>query len=255
MDRALSSSFRDAHPQFSPDGKRVTFYSYRGGSMQVWVANSDGSQPAALTSMAGPTTGSPRWSPDGQSICFDSNTGGAYHVYVIASDGGQPRQVSSRTAYTSNWSRDGHWLYFGSTSPTGEDVWKVPASGGDAQQVTHNGGTGPLESPDGRTLYFVKSDGLWKMPVEGGEEKQVLTDIYRVNYAVSDKGIYFTPRNGTDGSSAVEFLDFATGKTAQIVKVTKFLDLGLTISPDEKTLLYTQFDYTGANLMLVDNFH
>ena len=93
------------------------------------------------------------------------------------------------------------------------------------------------------------------MPVEGGEEKQVLADVYRDDYAVTNKGIYFTPRNGPDESSAVEFLDFVTGKTMQIVKITKALDLGLTISPDERTLLYSQFDYTGANLMLVDKFH
>jgi hypothetical protein len=55
--------------------------------------------------------------------------------------------------------------------------------------------------------------------------------------------------------SAVEFFNFATGATAEIVKVTKPLDLGLGVSPDGRTLLYSQTDNIGSNLMLVENFH
>jgi len=79
--------------------------------------------------------------------------------------------------------------------------------------------------------------------------------VYRVNYAVTDKGIYFTPRTGNDSTSSVQFFNFATGATTQIVKVTKMLDLGLGVSPDGRTLLYSQVDHTGSNLMLVENFH
>jgi Tol biopolymer transport system component len=241
-------------PQFSPDGKRIAFYSNRGGSIQVWVANRDGSQAGALTAMTG-TTGSPRWSPDGQQISFDSNSGGPYRVYLISADGGQPRPVSPGQGYGSSWSHDGRWIYFVSGGTGDEQVWKVPSSGGEAVRVTQHGGSGPLESPDGKTLYFVKKDGVWKIPVEGGEEKQLIADVYRVNYAVTDKGIYFTPRNARDGSSSVQFFDFATGKATSIVKITKPLDLGIGVSPDGRTLLYSQVDVTGSNLMLADNFH
>jgi len=109
----------------------------------------------------------------------------------------------------------------------------MPASGGEPVQVTRAGGTGPMESADGKTLYFVKDNGgLWQMPVEGGEEKQIVTDVYRVNYTVTNKGIYFTPRDQRDGTSSVQFFNFATGAATQIVKVPKPLDLGLTVSPD-----------------------
>ena len=113
-----------------------------------------------------------------------------------------------------------------------------------------------MESADGKTLYFVKDNGgLWQMPVEGGEERQIVTDVYRVNYAVTNKGIYFTPRDQRDGTSSVQFFNFATGAATLIVKVPKPLDLGLTVSPDGRTLLYSQVDYTGSNLMLVEDFH
>ena len=256
LDRALSSSFRDVFPQFSPDGKRVAFYSTRSGTTQIWTANRDGSQAAALTSMAGTTNASPRWSPDGHQIVFDSDTGGTFHIYVIGEDGGQPRQAASGESYFASWSRDGRWIYFSSNRSGVEQVWKVPAEGGTVMQVTHTGGSGALESPDGKMLYYVKRDGnggLWKMPVEGGQETQVVPDVYRVNYDVTDKGIYFTPHIGTDYTSSVEFLNFATGTTTQIVK-TKPLDLGLGVSPDGRTLLYSQVDQTSSNIMLIENF-
>ena len=257
MDRGLSSSFRDVFPQFSPDGKRVAFYSLRSGSSQVWTANADGSQAAALTSIPGTGAASPRWSPDGQQIVFDSDAGGAYRIYVIGADGGQPRMVTPGEAFFGSWSRDGRWIYFTSNRTGNEQVWKVAAAGGAPVQVTSGGGEGPMESPDGKTLFYVKrsgGDGLWKMAVEGGTEIQIVPAVYRVNYAVTEKGIYFTPPNGREGTSSVRFYSFATGATTEIVKVSKSLDLGLGVSPDEKRLIYSQIDQTGSNLMLVEGF-
>ncbi len=259
LDEGLSSTFRDAFPQYSPDGKLVTFYSNRAGKLDIWVSNADGSQAARLTSLTGPTTASPRWSPDGQQIAFDSNTGGNYQIYTVSADGGQPRQLTKDTFtnITANWSRDGRWIYFGSKRSGDFQVWKMPAQGGDAIQVTHGGGIAPTESPDGKTLYFTKdngSDGLWKMAAEGGPETRVVPDVYRYNYAVTDKGIYFTPNATRDQISSVQFLSFATGMATPIVKVGKPLDLGLAVSPDGRTLLYTQIDSYGRDLMLVENF-
>jgi eukaryotic-like serine/threonine-protein kinase len=259
LDEGLSSTFRDVFPQYSPDGKRITFYSNRAGRLDIWVANTDGSQAARLSSMNAITSGSPRWSPDGQQIAFDSNAGGQYHIYVVSADGGQPRRLTKEDdeSFTPNWSRDGRWIYFASKRSGDYQVWKMPAAGGDAVQVTHGGGIAPTESPDGKTLYFTKEtgmDGLWKMPLEGGAETRAVPDVYRYNYAVTEKGIYFTPNGARDQTSSVQFLNFATGMAAPIVKVQKPLDLGLTVSPDGRTLLYTQVDSSGRNLMLVENF-
>jgi Tol biopolymer transport system component len=122
LDRPLSSSFRDVFPQFSLDGNRVAFYSTRSGSTQVWTANVDGSEAAALTSMSGTITASPRWSPDGQQIVFDSDTGGAFRIYVIGADGGQPRLATPGESYFGSWSRDGRWIYFASNRGGSEQV-------------------------------------------------------------------------------------------------------------------------------------
>jgi serine/threonine protein kinase len=267
LEKLASSSFREVFPQYSPDGKRLVFYSNRGGSVQIWTASADGSQPEQLTSMDPlATTGSPRWSPDGQYISFDSNAGGHYQVYVIKADGGQPRALSSGDSnnFVTSWSRDGRHIYFSSSRSGEMQIWRVPFAGGSPEQVTRTGGECGEISPDGQSLYFTKSGGaggVWKMPVAGGEATQLTGAIYRYNYAVAQDGLYFMPAPAVfratpagDRMTSIRFLNFASGATTEILKIDRQVDLGLAISPDGHNLLFTQIDYVGQDLMLVENF-
>ena len=52
----------------------------------------------------------------------------------------------------------------------------------------------------------------------------------------------------------MQFLNVATGTTTEIMKTEKPVDLGLAVSPDGRKLLFTQLDYSGQDLMLVENF-
>jgi Tol biopolymer transport system component/DNA-binding winged helix-turn-helix (wHTH) protein len=254
-ERFIASTKREVFPQYSPDGRRIAFYSDRSGTNQIWVCDGDGSKAAAITSMRRSTTGSPRWSPDGRAIAFDSNVTGGYQVYTIGADGGKVRQMTHGAAsnYGGRWSRDGHWIYFASGPGVSAQVWKMPSQGGEPVQVTRNGGMGPQESADGKTLYYVKpviamgGGSLWRMPVGGGPEEKVVDSIYRFNYAVTEKGIYFTH------SDSIYFLDFAAGETRPVLK-TPHPDTGLAISPDGRYLLFSKRDAIGSDLMLVENF-
>jgi dipeptidyl aminopeptidase/acylaminoacyl peptidase len=90
----ISSTRDDAGPQFSPDGKRIVFHSSRSGSYEVWVCDSDGSNPVQLTAFGGPLTGTSRWSPDARQIAFDSRAEGRHaDIYVIKAEGGSPAEL------------------------------------------------------------------------------------------------------------------------------------------------------------------
>ena len=137
------------------------------------------------------------------------------------------------------------------------EVWKVPSGGGNAVQVTTGGGEAPLESPDGRTLYYIKGESrrtLWSRPLEGGAETLVFPSVYRVNYAVSRKGVYCTTAPDADGKSSIQVLDLASGDTAELARIEKPLDLGLALSPDGRYILHAQVDYRGVDLMIADGF-
>jgi Tol biopolymer transport system component/DNA-binding winged helix-turn-helix (wHTH) protein len=257
----ITSTRLDSSPQVSPDGKKIAFQSGRSsriGSYEVWVCDSDGSNALQLTSLG--EAGTPRWSPDSQRIAFDSNAEGHWEVYVIHANGDRPRRLT-HSAYNSdapNWSQDGKWIYFASNRDGREQLWKVPEQGGEPIQVTRNGGTSGFESLDGKFIYYAKGrygTSLWKIPTNGGDETQVLESLASFNaFAVVDAGIYFIPTSAAGSAfSSIDFLSFADGKISSVA-TTGRTDGGLTVSPDGRSILYTQLDQYASELMLVENF-
>jgi Tol biopolymer transport system component len=258
----LTSNRHDSNPQISPDGKRIAFQSDRTGWFEIWICDSDGSNPVQVTSCGSSGAGSPRWSPDSKQIAFDSILKGDNDIYVIDADGGNPRRLTDETSeeVTPSWSRDGRWIYFASKRSGRWEVWKSVAEGGAAVQVTRRGGIRAFEAPDGKFIYYIKSDGpgIWRVPVNGGEE-EVVVESYKVgwgNWAVVDDGIYFIKEDAKAGA-AIAFYNFATRQVnavAALGKVQIWLE-GLAVSPDRQSILYTRVDpgNTG-NITLVENF-
>ncbi|MBZ5719634.1 MAG: CehA/McbA family metallohydrolase [Acidobacteriia bacterium] len=71
-----------AHPEFSPDGKRIVYASYLGQPWhQLWVMPSQGGDAFPL-SYGDFDNVSPRWSPDGKRIAFISNRGGNTSLWI-----------------------------------------------------------------------------------------------------------------------------------------------------------------------------
>ena len=253
-ERMFASTKGEFADQYSPDGKKVAFESWRGGNLEIWVCGSDGNDCAQLTSMGSSANGVPTWSPDGKQVAFYSNVQGNPQIFVIPADGGATRRLTSLTAGAMfpRWSRDGKWIYFSSTESGATQVWKAPSVGGQALQVTHGGGMVASESPDGKWLYFSgegADSSLRKMPVGGGKETQVLPSITSWNFAVMDDGVYFL--TGTGHSYAIEFLNFATGKT-EVIALVGHAYLGFSVSPDREWILYDQTISPSSELVLAE---
>jgi hypothetical protein len=73
-------------------------------------------------------------------------------------------------------------------------------------------------------------------------------------YALGKQGIYFISLQGGVGQH-LAFLNFATGQVTSLADIPRPLFLGLTVSPDERILLYSQMDHVNCDLMLVEHFH
>jgi Tol biopolymer transport system component len=260
----ISSTRNDNAPQFSPDGKKIAFMSVRSGSPEIWICDSDGSNALELTSFGGPQVTTPRWAPDGARIAFDSNAAGEYDIWVIGANGGKPQRMTTHPANDGNpsWSRDGRWIYFDSARTGEQQVWKIPADGGEAIQVTRDGGFAPIESPDGKFLYYVKSlmnTTVWRMSLDGGQPSKILEGLSNyLSLTIVQSGLFFVPTRDAGAGSSLQFLNFATNKIRPVANFDKPLYRGglggLSVSPDGRWILYTQFDQAGSEMMLVENF-
>jgi Tol biopolymer transport system component len=264
-EKLIASRWNDSVPAYSPDGHRIAFNSDRSGTMNIWVSDENGADPAQLTtfhSLIG-DMGAP-WSPDGRRIVFTSKESGSWDVYVVDSEGGTPRRLSYETSDDGpgTFSRDGRSIYFGSDRTGRSQVWKMPAGGGPAVQVTRGDGDYPQESWDARSVYYSKDTGggeIWRVPVEGGEETPVLRGLdVSLGWTLSRAGIYYaTSRSPSVASNeyAIHFLDFQSGGTeTPFRRKGPFVHFSLAVSPDEKWILYTVKPMPQSELMLVENF-
>jgi serine/threonine protein kinase/WD40 repeat protein len=258
-ERLIASTARDVFPQYSPDGSRLAFYSDRSGISQIYVSDPEGRQAQQITFVKQGQAASPHWSPDGRTLAIDSNQTGVSEVYTVSSSGGAMKQLTEGPLanFGAIWSRDGHSMYFTSKRSGRSEIWKMPDGGGPATQITHNGGAGAVESFDGKTLYFGKENGagsIWKMPVAGGPEEQLADSLFRSNFAVTKRGIYYMTSAGDTRTSVLKLYDFATGKSTTILLMGA-PEYGLDVSPDGRYLTYAQLDDPGSVLMLIENFH
>ncbi|SPE41734.1 hypothetical protein SBA3_4570003 [Candidatus Sulfopaludibacter sp. SbA3] len=263
----IASTFRDSDPDFSPDGRRISFTSGRNGSFGIWVSDSDGGNPRLLFDGGPYVTGSSRWSPDGRRIAFDTRANdpvqvGNPSIWTIDANGGQARRLTEASTgdVAPSWSHDGAWVYFASTRGGSLQIWKTPSQGGPAVQVTHKGGFEGFETDDGKYLLYVRgreTPGIWRVPVTGGEEVLV-TERDQVGYwrcwRVARGGIYFATATPPAGPR-LEFLDLATGTIQPIVSLAKAPDAtipGLAVDPQGRKLLVAQYDQNGSNIIMVE---
>ena len=257
-ERFVSSTRSDWNPQYSPDGRHLAFESNRTGQSAIWMGDADGSNLLEVFSKAGKHSGTPRWSPDSQRIAFDSSAEGTFDIYVIRPGSREPLRVTSDAADDAipSWSPDGQSLYFMSNRSGRQEIWTVAATGGAAVQITRNGGVCVHPSADGTRIYYTKQDGdskLWTMPAAGGPEHEVLPSVVNRAFVVFGDGLFYIPRADEHGY-AVHHLDLSTGAITRVLPIAGIANLGLSVSPDRRYVLYAQVDAGDSDLMLVDGF-
>jgi len=263
--RLISSTRHETGPSRSPDGKRIAFVSDRSGASEIWLCDSDGSNPVQLTSFGRSVEalGGAKWSPDGQSIAFLMVVGGNGDICVISANGGVPRRLTTGLAvdFWPCWSRDGQSIYFTSARGGTLQIWKMSASGGDAVQISRDpdGADFAHQSPDGKFLYYSKGwprpESVWRIPAEGGEGTKVLEGVHpETRWTVAVDGLYFFTAPDEKSHSDLSVYEFATARTRKILTIELPVTWFIEVSSDGRTILYTQFDEVGSDLMLVENF-
>ncbi len=252
---AISSTFFDVTPQYSPDGSQIAFSSSRSGYREIWVCDRDGANPIQLTYLKSRQSSAPYWSPDGAWIVFQSFVGNQRDIFVIRASGGEPQPLTDHPAtdMQPTVSRDGRRIYFSSNRSGEYGIWTIGPEGGEPVQVTSGNDRYALESLDGRTLYLSDRTSLWSIPVAGGPRAlEVERFLNEMNWAVGRSGIYFTGSRITP--KTINFYDFDSKAVNSVMEFEKETYVGLSVSPDGESVLYTQGEPPESDIMLVEGF-
>jgi len=170
-------------PNFSPDGKWVSFISNMNGSPQVWIVPSEGGYPRMVTNGDDPVT-EQQWSPASDWIGIAVAPGGGLNtqVYVVKPDGTGMRLLTKGGEDNNGldtWTDDGKQIAIDSSrnDPASRDSFMIDVATGSVRLVAKNPGVGNIEgiSRDGKRalLSRLRSRGdnnLYLLDVASGKD-------------------------------------------------------------------------------------
>lgn len=195
----------DSGAVFSPDGRRIAFWTDRHGdrsvplgyrNVEIYVMDADGSNVRRLTHHEG-WDAHPSWSNDGRRIAFDSWRDGTGDIYVMdAADGSGVVNLTNTDFQDAFpiWSPDGRHILFASKRDreTQHDLYVMRADGSDVRQLTTSGYNVPGGwSPNGRRILFqhdnqvfvMEADGSGKTRLAAGSAPRWSFDGRRISYS------------------------------------------------------------------------
>jgi TolB protein len=168
-------------PAIGPDGRIAFSSSKDGSSMELYLANGDGSNPTRLTSTRNAVNISPRWNPKtGREIAFISDRGGSPRIDVMGADGSNERPLLSMGGHMDSpaWSPDGRYLAFAWDGDGAYNIYVADVASGQTLKLSREGrNENPAWSPDSRHIAFQSNRSgrweIWAMHVDGSEPRQL----------------------------------------------------------------------------------
>jgi TolB protein len=183
-----SDAIQNRLPAWSPDGSKIAFVSARGGGVDIWVVNRDGSGLRQLTfsNKMSVSNSSPTWSPTGAQIAFTSDRTGSNQIYVMSAEGTGIELLTNDTkADRPTWSPApfNDIAYTSSRTGGGHDVAVVDVATRKVRIMSDGVGDNeqPAFAPSGRHIAFVtkrygSKDQIAILDRKGNIQRQVTKD-------------------------------------------------------------------------------
>ena len=154
-------------PQWSPDGKLITFHSIRDGQGEVYLIPAAGGTPR-ISPRTRPAMGSPVFLGTA-SGSISARTGRAeYQIWKMPVSGGEPFQVTNNGGRRALESPDGTCLYYVETMSNPSPLWCLPSSG-----------AAPAKLLEGVVLgaFAVHTKGIYYIDRPSGETRLQYFDL------------------------------------------------------------------------------
>jgi hypothetical protein len=237
----------DYQPDWSPDGRRVVYASYRDDAIELRLLDLDTGRSAPLVAN-GAVNIEPRWSPDGGRVAYTSSAHqGLWHVFVVevGADGAAtepvrvtPERESGLPRYyyhgkdqyfSPAWSPDGRELILLSNRGRiwgSGGIWRVSARPGGRAREIHYEETAWKARPDwnrdGRRVVYSSYLGrqwnqLWLMTADGGDPLQLTYGEFDATVPRwSPAGDRIAYVSNERGNTSLWILDFFSGARREV---------------------------------------
>jgi len=159
-----SSGAADRSPVWSPDGKRIAWFSDASGEYQLMITDQEGLEKPKVIAIANPTFFfKPAWSPDGKYIAFTDTDYNLWYTDVVS---GQTKKADTeRYAHPNRslnpvWSPDSKWIAYARLIDSHYKVIKAHnVETGKTLQLTDGmaDAISPVWDASGKYLYFLAS--------------------------------------------------------------------------------------------------
>ena len=240
--------FANYYPQFSPDGKKITYLSnkeYDYGSTSMFIHNVGSGKDDEL--LIASVSGAYSWSPDGKKIIFSRRNKPNIHdavvfdmyEYDIAKE--EETQLSNGLrAHAPAYSGDGKWICFVRNNDGTQNLFIAPAPNGNMiskdqikQITTYTNGEqvyAPKWSPVNNTIVYDYSKE------DSRKICEINVDTREVSFIFSDPAIDFrSPVYSKDGAS----IFFASDRTG-IYNIYKYDLINNSRMSKESNIVYMQ---------------
>ena len=171
---AIPNTKRGTDPSVSPDGKKVAYFEYTDGTLNLVTINIDGSDKKYLTNYDdGTWLQTADWSPDGTQLVLTIFRNHMQNLYVINADGSDLTAITwdQWEEYDAHWSTDGN-IYF-TAEPDGVfNIFKYDPKSNDVTQITNviSGAFTPQITSEGNLIYNHYTSYGWKIYGLSGAE-------------------------------------------------------------------------------------
>jgi len=163
---------------WSPDCSKIVYSAFVGDFQEIFIMNSDGSDPVNISNSPASNDNRPFWSPNGDKIAFSSDRTGNWEIYIMNPDGSEQYDLTVNGAadYYCSWNPTGDRLAFHSNRGNNWDIYLMDDDGSNQTRITTSGAVDayPAWSPNGLLIVFRSSipgnNDIYLMNVDGSNQ-------------------------------------------------------------------------------------